>query len=552
MPDMTVPKQEIKMLKYNQLKCRPGYTSDDMIRALSDKLHISRESITKIKILKESLDARKKTDIFYSLSVAFEVSNEKQLLYKAGKRDANLSVYREIPFELPVCQTDHMKKRPVIVGAGPAGLFCAYYLALANLRPILLERGRPVEERKKDVETFWETGVLDTTSNVQFGEGGAGTFSDGKLNTLNKDPFGYQKEVFRLFVEMGAKPEIQYQQKPHVGTDALFQIVRNLRNAIRAKGGDIYFESQMTDIFFTDCTDDSYNRKVCGIEINHKDRIDTDHIILAIGHSARDTFHMLNDHRIPMEAKSFAVGYRVQHLQKDMDKAQFGEQNVGLFPSAAYKVTAQSQNKRGVYSFCMCPGGYVVNASSEKNRLCVNGMSYSDRAGDNANSAIIISVSPDDYPDEGPLSGVKYQEMIEEKAYQVSDGRIPIQRYADYKADRISTGFGSIRPQVKGLYSFGNLRNIYSQEIEQAFMDGMSSFGRKIKGFDADDVLITGVEPRTSSPVRIHRDKDLQSITIKGLYPCGEGAGYAGGITSAACDGLKIALKIITSLGDKT
>lgn len=552
MPDMTVPKQEIKMLKYNQLKCRPGYTSDDMIRALSDKLHISRESITKIKILKESLDARKKTDIFYSLSVAFEVSNEQHLLHKVGKRDANLSVYREIPFELPVCQTDHMKKRPVIVGAGPAGLFCAYYLALANLRPILLERGRPVEERKKDVEAFWETGVLDTTSNVQFGEGGAGTFSDGKLNTLNKDPFGYQKEVFRLFVEMGARPEIQYQQKPHVGTDALFQIVRNLRNAIRAKGGDIYFESQMTDIFFTGCTDDPYNRMTCGIEINHKDRIDTDHIILAIGHSARDTFRMLNDHRIPMEAKSFAVGYRVQHLQKDMDKAQYGEQNVGLFPPAAYKVTAQSQNKRGVYSFCMCPGGYVVNASSEKNRLCVNGMSYSDRAGDNANSAIIISVSPDDYPDEGPLSGVKYQEMIEEKAYQVCGGRIPVQRYADYKADRISTGFGNIRPQIKGQYSFGNLRNIYSQEIEQAFMDGMSSFGRKIKGFDADDVLITGVEPRTSSPVRIHRGKDLQSITIKGLYPCGEGAGYAGGITSAACDGLKIALKIITSLGDKT
>ena len=247
------------MLKYNQLKCRPGYTSDDVIRALSDKLHISRESITKIKILKESLDARKKTDIFYSLSVAFEVPNEQQLLHKVGKRDSNLSVYKEIPFELPVCQTDHMKKRPVIVGAGPAGLFCAYYLALANLRPILLERGRPVEDRKKDVETFWETGVLDTTSNVQFGEGGAGTFSDGKLNTLNKDPFGYQKEVFRLFVEMGAKPEIQYQQKPHVGTDALFQIVRNLRTAIRAKGGDIYFESQMTDIFFTDCTDDPYN-----------------------------------------------------------------------------------------------------------------------------------------------------------------------------------------------------------------------------------------------------------------------------------------------------
>ena len=543
--------QEIKMLKYNQLKCRAGYGSDDIIRALSDKLHISRESISHIKILKESLDARKKTDIFYSLSVAFEVPSEQHLLHKAGKKASNLSIYREVPFQLPVCNADHMNRRPVIIGAGPAGLFCAYYLALANLKPILLERGRPVESRQKDVETFWQTGVLDTSSNVQFGEGGAGTFSDGKLNTLNKDPFGYQKEVFRLFVEMGAKPEIQYQQKPHVGTDALFQIVRNLRNAIKAKGGDIYFESQVTDIFFTDCKTEPYQKRVCGVEVNHKDRIDTDHIILAIGHSARDTFRMLYGHQIPMEAKSFAVGYRVQHLQKDIDVAQYGLQNIGLFPTAAYKLTAQSQNKRGVYSFCMCPGGYVVNASSQEQRLCVNGMSYSDRGGANANSAIIVSVSPDDYPDKGPLAGIKYQEAIEEKAYQVCNGKIPIQCYADYKADRISTGFGSITPQIKGQYSFGNLRNIYSQEIEQAFMDGMKAFGQKIKGFDADDVLITGVEPRTSSPVRIQRNAELQSLTIKGLYPCGEGAGYAGGITSAACDGLKIALKIITSLGDK-
>ena len=538
------------MIRINQCKVSVPYTMQDVEKKVSQILHCKSEDIQKIHIVKESLDARKKPALFYSLVLDVACRAEEKLLRNTKSKDVQPAPEKKYRF--PVTAGHICSDRPVIIGAGPAGLVCAYYLAKAGRRPIVLERGRSVEQRKADIDRFWETGVLDTTSNVQFGEGGAGTFSDGKLNTLNKDPFGYQKEVFRLFVEMGAKPEIQYQQKPHVGTDALFQIVRNLRNAIRTKGGDIYFESQMTDIFFTDCTDDPYNRKVCGIEINHKDRIDTDHIILAIGHSARDTFRMLNDHRIPMEAKSFAVGYRVQHLQKDMDKAQYGEQNVGLFPPAAYKVTAQSQNKRGVYSFCMCPGGYVVNASSEKNRLCVNGMSYSDRAGDNANSAIIISVSPDDYPDEGPLSGVKYQEMIEEKAYQVCGGRIPVQCYADYKADRISTGFGSIRPQIKGQYSFGNLRNIYSQEIEQAFMDGMSSFGRKIKGFDADDVLITGVEPRTSSPVRIHRGKDLQSITIKGLYPCGEGAGYAGGITSAACDGLKIALKIITSLGDKT
>ena len=289
-----------------------------------------------------------------------------------------------------------------------------------------------------------------------------------------------------------------------------------------------------------------------GVIVNNKDYYETNQIVLAIGHSARDTFRLLYEKEVPMEAKSFAVGYRVQHAQNMIDEAQYGKENVGRFPAAAYKLTAQATNGRSVYSFCMCPGGYVVNASSKEKQLCVNGMSYSDRGSLNANSAIIVSVSPSDYPGNSPLSGVDFQEEIEKRAYEVCSGKIPVQKYSDYKLNQISHSFDDIQPEIKGQYTFGNLRGIYQTEIEQAFIDGMQSFGRKIHGFDADNVLVTGVEPRTSSPVRIHRDTSCQSTDIKGLYPCGEGAGYAGGITSAACDGLKIAQKIITSLGGKS
>jgi hypothetical protein len=429
-----------------------------------------------------------------------------------------------------------MKERPVIIGAGPAGLFCAYYLAVRGFEPIVLERGRSVSERKKDIDRFWQTGVLDPESNVQFGEGGAGTFSDGKLNTLTKDRSGRNKEVLRLFVRMGAKESILYEQKPHLGTDVLFEVIANLRNEIIRLGGEVRFCSRAEELI---TVKDHLN----GIKLSDGNIIKSRHCVLAIGHSARDTFEMLLHKKVSMEPKNFAVGFRVQHPQQMINESQYGTA-WAQFPAAAYKLTAQTSGGRGVYSFCMCPGGYVVNASSEAGLLAVNGMSYSRRDGENANSAVIVSVTPEDFPDKDVLGGMHFQRMIEKRAFEAGCGRIPLQLYKDFKDNICSEKTGEIFPAVKGQYSFGNLRNILPDELNEAFIEGMEQFGHKIKGFDRDDVILAGVESRTSSPVRIKRDENLMS-NIRGLYPCGEGAGYAGGITSAAADGIFIAEQII-------
>ena len=540
-----LPNEDI-MIKYNQLKMHPGYSTKDIVEKIASKLHIPSGQITDVKILKESIDARKKPDVFYTLSVAFSCEKEEELLKKQQK-NRDISVYHPVAVSFPQIDPGIMKHSPVIVGAGPAGLFCAYYLAKMGLSPILLERGKAVDERTKDVETFWLNGKLNPSSNVQFGEGGAGTFSDGKLNTLTKDPYGYQQEVLSLFVKAGANPAILYEQKPHLGTDQLISIVKNIRNEIIRLGGTVRFEAKLTDISF-----DSH-KKVVSVMVNDQEIIPTNHVILAIGHSARDTFELLYQKQLDMEAKSFAVGYRVQHLQKDIDMSQYGVQEKGMFPPAPYKVTAQAKNGRGVYSFCMCPGGYVVNASSEEDRLCINGMSYSNRGSDNANSAIIVSVTPDDFESKHPLSGVEFQRKLEKKAYDAGKGAIPIQRLADYKNNCPSVTAGNIKPVLKGAYTYGNLRGILPEPLEEAFLDGMMQFGHKIKGFDDDDTLLAGIEARTSSPVRILRDQtSCESVSVKGIYPCGEGAGYAGGITSAATDGLRVALALMNNLGGNT
>lgn len=536
------------MLQYDQLKCRLGYTKEDIAAALSEKLNIPISSISSVKILRESLDARKKSDIFYILKVAFKAEQEDRLISyinKKNKKYAKLSVYHEKtlkPLQLPE-KILKAEKNPIIIGAGPAGLFCAYFLAKAGLKPLLLERGKSVDERTKDVSGFWENGRLFVQSNVQFGEGGAGAFSDGKLNTLNKDPLGYQKEVLKLFVKMGAKESILYEQKPHLGTDCLLDIVRNMRNAILKLGGQIRFDSQVTDFIFN-----GPRNEISGVVVNGKETVSAKRVVLAIGHSARDTFRTIYDSKLAMEPKSFAVGYRVQHLQSDIDKSQYGKDYVGKLPPASYKLTAKSEAGRGVYSFCMCPGGYVVNASSEDDRLCVNGMSYSDRNGPNANSAIIVSVTPKDFDGDDALAGIRFQEKLEQKAYRTCGGKIPLQTLIDFKKNITSSGCGRIQPEVKGQYDFANLRGIYDTEIEEAFLDGMKQFGKKIPCFDADDVLLAGIESRTSSPVRIVRDDSCQAVGIRGLYPCGEGAGYAGGIMSAACDGIKVAIKLMEAI----
>ena len=410
-------------------------------------------------------------------------------------------------------------------------------LALHGYRPIILERGCDVETRTKDVEAYWNGSALKPESNVQFGEGGAGTFSDGKLNTLVKDKYGRNKEVLRIFVEAGAPEEILYESKPHIGTDVLKKVVVAMREEIIRYGGEVHFESKVTGLHIE-------NGEVTGVVIGEEE-IRTNQVVLAIGHSARDMFAYLDSIGLPMESKAFAVGMRVEHPQRLINEVMYGKEHGEELPAAPYKLTAKTSVGRGVYSFCMCPGGYVVNASSEKGRIAVNGMSYSDRNSQNANSAIIVQVTPQDYASDGPLAGVEFQRRLEESAYRVGNGKIPVQYLEDYIADKQSKEREKWNtPCIKGEYTYSNLRGILPQECEQAFMEGMKHFDKVIPGFGAGDAILAGMESRTSSPIRIHREENLQSPAVKGLYPCGEGAGYAGGITSAAMDGIYVAEKI--------
>ena len=504
-------------------------------------LKINNKDLESWNIVRRSLDARKKPTLFYSYIVDVCVKNEAEILKKSKLKNISAIVSKD--YEFPKVHNPGKFPRPVIVGLGPAGLFCGYYLAKAGLKPIILERGKKVEQRLKDVEDFWNTGVLNTSSNVQFGEGGAGTFSDGKLNTLVKDKYGRNKEVLKVFVENGAPEKIIYDQKPHIGTDVLMDVVRNMRNKMLNWGAEIHYETKMTEILQKD-------GKISGIRTENGEFYQSNAVILAIGHSARDTFQMCYEQKITMEAKSFAVGFRVEHPQELINIQQYGKEYPDCLPTAAYKVTAKSDNGRGVYSFCMCPGGYVVNASSEEGLLAVNGMSYNRRDGKNANSAIIISVTPEDFSGQGPLSGVEFQRQIEKRAYEIGKGKIPIQYYKNFKEKSEHKGMISedFAPAMKGLYTFGNVNEILPQDLNHSFIQGMEHFHKIIPGFADDHALVSGIESRTSSPLRILRDESGQSTSLKGLYPCGEGAGYAGGITSAAMDGIYIAERIILNM----
>ena len=524
------------MLRISQLKLQPNHTENDLLRKIAKTLQISEHQIMNYRIQKQSIDARKKADIKYVYTVDVNVVDEQYVL---RKKLTNVTVAKDIKYSFQISGERVLTQRPSIIGAGPAGLFCAYLLAEHGYRPIVYERGASVEERIKDIETFWETGVLNPESNVQFGEGGAGTFSDGKLNTLVKDVSGRNKRVLEIFVENGAPKDILYQNKPHIGTDLLIQVIRNMRAKILSWGGEIHFHSKFTDF-------EIENGRLKQIKIETKEStnwIKTDTLVLAIGHSARDTFSMLYEQKIPMCAKAFAVGVRVEHKQEMMNASQYGTLHSYELPPAAYKLATTLENGRGVYSFCMCPGGYVVNASSECGYLAINGMSYHDRAGENANSAIVVTVSPDDFHTEHPLGGMYFQRDLEKRAFALGNGNIPMQRFADFCENKVTTALGTVTPQVKGTYMFANLREIFPTVINESIAEGIQSFERQIQGFSDDDTLLLGVESRTSSPVRIVRNEELQ-IDGTGIYPCGEGAGYAGGITSAAMDGMKIAEKI--------
>ncbi len=545
------------MIRITQIKL-PLDCKDEkaaLLKKAAGLLRVETDCLQSLSLVKKSIDARKKPDIYRVYTVDVKVADESRVLKRSGSKNGQIQLVEETAYHFPAIggATVFEGSRPIIVGTGPAGLFCGYMLARAGYRPVLLERGREVHKRLADVERFWQEGVLDPDSNVQFGEGGAGTFSDGKLTTTVKDPKGRMREVLRIFVEAGAPKKILYEAKPHLGTDILTDVVVNLRRQIEKWGGEVRFESQVTGLVVE-------NGKIAGVEVNGS-RLTGSVVVLAIGHSARDTFQMLDRLSVPMEAKAFAVGLRMEHPREMIDRLQYGGPNP-MLPAASYKVTTKTASGRGVYSFCMCPGGYVVNASSEQGRTAVNGMSYSTRDGANSNSAMIVTVSPDDYQNTGPLSGIAFQRSLEERAYRIGRGAVPVERYGDFRSFVLTEGLTDVRsgvpaawkgalqtsypgfsPAVRGRWAFSPVHEILPAFLNAALVEGIELIGRKMPGFNDADAFLSGVESRTSSPVRILRDETGQSA-VRGLFPCGEGAGYAGGITSAAMDGILIAEKV--------
>lgn len=518
------------MIRITQLKLPLDHSAEQMHKKIARTLKCSENAFS-YEIIRQSLDARHKDDKKFVYTVDVQMEAENRILRKVHNN--NVSLIQKKEYQFPNPGEEVLKHSPVIVGSGPAGLFCAWYLARAGYRPIVLERGQEAQKRKETVDRFWKDGVLDPDSNVQFGEGGAGTFSDGKLNTLVKDPNGRNHEVLKRFVEAGAPSEILYQQKPHLGTDILIEIVETMRHQIEEMGGSFRFETKVTDLRMKD-------GKLSAVEVNDQEQIETEVCVLALGHSARDTFSMLQKRGIYMEPKSFAVGLRIEHPQEMINLDLYGEEGNEFLGAASYKVTHTCTNGRGVYSFCMCPGGYVVNAASEPGMLAVNGMSYQARDSQNANSALIVTVTPEDFPEEGSLGGISFQRNLEKAAWELGKGKIPVQLFGDFREHRASTALGNVKPQMKGEYILENVRSVLPTAIGDSIEEGVMAFGRKIQGFDREDALLSGVESRTSSPVRIVRDREGVS-NIEGIYPCGEGAGYAGGITSAAMDGIKTA-----------
>ena len=514
------------MLRVREVKISVDNNTNEHIK--SKLKSILNTNVIDYKIIKRSIDARDENNVLYVYTLDVEVDNEDKVKLNDKIIEAPNMDYIE-----PIKGDKELNNRPIIIGFGPAGMFAAYTLAEYGYKPIVFERGKDVDSRIKDVNTFFETNKLNINSNIQFGEGGAGTFSDGKLNTLINDKNNRITKVFNIFVENGAPEDILYDYHPHIGTDKLRTVVKNIRNKIIEMGGEIHFESQLTDI-------DIEDGSIKSITINNKDKYNANPLILAIGHSARDTFRMLNDNKLYMEAKPFAVGLRVIHDQRIIDYGLHrGKEALG---HASYKCTYQTVNGRGVYSFCMCPGGYVINASSEEGKIAVNGMSNYDRASGYANSAIIVTVDQKDYG-KGLFAGMEYQEELERKTYELGKGFIPIQLYKDFKENIPSKDL--VTDAILGKYTSCNLRDILPNYISESIIECITDYGTKLRGYDNSNIILCGTETRTSSPIRILREPSGESFT-KGIYPCGEGAGYAGGITSAAIDGIKQAENIIS------
>lgn len=500
------------------------------------KIKVAESNIKNFKILKESIDARKKDNIKFNYCVELNCDNEEKIVKRAKDNNVVIDSYKE---EKIVFGNKELKTRPVVVGFGPAGIFAALTLAQNGYKPIVFERGEDVDKRTKTVEKFWSDGTLNLESNVQFGEGGAGAFSDGKLTTRIKDR--RCSYVLEELVRNGGPEEIIYSGKPHIGTDILKIVVKNIREEIKRLGGEVHFTSKLQDI-------NILNGKLKSIVVNG-DEIQCERLILAIGHSSRDTYEMLHRQNIFMEQKPFAIGVRIEHPQEMINVSQYGKfANHPRLHSADYRLTYQSEKfKRGVYSFCMCPGGVVVGAASEEKRLVSNGMSYHARDLDNANSALVVTVGSEDFEGNHPLAGMDFQRHYERLAYELGGGdyKAPVQLIGDFLKDRNSTKLGKVMPTYKPGFEFRELKNCLPSYVVETIKEGIGVFDRRIKGYGMEDGVLTGIETRTSAPVRISRNEKLQSISVEGLYPTGEGAGFAGGIISAAVDGIKAAESIM-------
>ena len=528
------------MLRIDDLKLSVGADGAALRAACAHALRVSEEAIVSVKLPRRSIDAREGVTLVCSCAVA--LPNEIAVLKRCRNRHVSPYTPRRYAPPAPIAAP---KLSPVVVGAGPAGLFCALLLARCGARPILLERGRAVERRKRDVEHFWRTGELDLTSNVQFGEGGAGAFSDGKLNTGTKDlRHGY---ILEEFVRFGASEDILVDAKPHVGTDKLYIVLQNLRREIIDRGGEVRFSHKVVDLL-------QDGGSVTALRIASPEgeyTLPAKHVVFAPGHSARDTFEMLHARGVPMEPKPFAVGVRIEHRQRDMDAAQYKEAagRPGL-PPTSYKLSCHTEKGRGVFSFCVCPGGEVVAAASEEHRVVTNGMSEFARDGENINGGLLVSVTPEDFPSNDVLAGVAFQRKLEDAAYRLGGGNYaaPAQRVGDFLANRPSNGAGKVVPTYLPNVRWCDLHDCLPPFVCEALEEGLPVLGRKLKGFDAPDAVLTAVETRSSSPVRIVRDSRSFQSALHGLYPCGEGAGYAGGIMSAAADGLHIAEMILEEL----
>ena len=523
------------MLRITELKLPLDHPENMLKTTILERLGISAEELTTYTIFRQGYDARKRNAILLVYTVDVEARNEKAILNRL-KNDPHISLTPDSTYRFVAQAPENLALRPVIIGTGPCGLFAGLILAQMGFRPIILERGKKVRERTKDTFGLWRQRVFNPESNVQFGEGGAGTFSDGKLHTQIKDPNHYGRKVLTELVKAGAPAEILYVSKPHIGTFRLVSVVEQLRATIESLGGEIRFQSRVDDI-------DIDNGQVRAVVLADGEIIPTNHVLLAVGHSARDTFKMLYDRGVYIEAKPFSIGFRIEHPQSLIDTCRFGE-NAGhpLLGAADYKLVHHCSNGRSVYSFCMCPGGTVVAATSEEGHVVTNGMSQYSRNERNANSGIVVGITPDDYPGH-PLAGIDFQRRLEASAFKLGGEtyEAPGQLVGDFLAKRPSSTLGTVHPSYTPGVHLCDLSSALPEYAITAIREAIPAFDKKIKGFAMKDAVLTGVETRTSSPVRIKRNEHYQSLNTKGLYPAGEGAGYAGGILSAAVDGIRVA-----------